>query len=162
MWNNKQICLNKIWNLFVYVLHPMTENQTKCTFSTDLQFYVTELDHGLDGNAPHNFVLINGKIQDYHFFMENFDQRNWTKKYEWLNGVNSSYLSNREFQNHNETTIIINTSSAKLKMQFSGSPEIYNRTSHLSNSKSKSLLILGNTKQRIYNIFNHSSTFIII
>ena len=148
----------------------MTDNQTKCTFSTDFQFYITELDHKLDGNAPHNFVLINGKIQNYHFFMEQEHQRNWTKQYEWLNGITSSYLTNQEFQNQefqknfnkNETTIIINTSSAKLKIQFSGSPEIYNRKSHLSNSKNTSLLILGNSQQRIYNIFNHSSTFIFI
>ena len=145
----------------------MTDNQTKCTFSTDFQFYITELDHKLDGNAPHNFVLINGKIQNYHFFMEQEHQRNWTKQYEWLNGITSSYLTNQEFQNENETTIIINTSSAKLKIQFSGSPEIFNRKSHLSNSKITSLLIfenkiIGNSIQRIYNIFNHSGTFILI
>jgi len=140
----------------------MTENQTKCTFSTYFQFYITELDHGLDGNAPHNFILINGKKQNYHLFMENFDQRNWTKQYEWLNVTNSNYLSNREFQNQHATTIIINTSSAKLKIKFSGSPEIYNCKSDLSNSKNTSLLILGNAQQQIYNIFNHSSKNICI
>ena len=143
----------------------MTENQTKCTFSTDLQFYITELDHGLDGNAPHNFILINGKKQNYYFFMEHFDERNWTKQYEWLNVTNSNYLSNRQFQNQNETTIIINTSSAKLKVQFSGSPEIYNRESLLSNFEIRnfrSLLILGNAQQGIYNIFNYSSTYTIV
>jgi len=121
-----------------------------------MPFYITELDLGLDGNGPHNFILINGTIQKYHLSMEPFAQRNWTKQYQWLNGTNSNYLSNRHFQKNKETTFVINTSTAKLKIQFSSSPEITNVRGPFSSSKIVSFLLLGATQQSIYNIPNHS------
>ena len=100
--------------------------------------------------------------------MEHGNQRNWTKQYKWLNETNSNYLDNRDFQKSKETTFIINTSSAKLKIQFSSSPELNN---HPTLSERVSLLILKNTvlpttyktttanTTVIYNIFNNSGNF---
>ena len=120
----------------------MIESQTKCTFSTDLQFYITG-DLGVDGNAPHNFILINGIPLEGN------------KLFYWYS----------EFQNATETTVIINTSTAKLKIQLSGSPDLLQDLVHIttnssSNYQHTSLVILQNYQQAIYNIFNHSSKHI--
>ena len=101
-----------------------------CTFTTKFDYYISKYDRGIDGNSPNNIVLINGFITEYQFKMDLSEkERNWTKSFEWINstklGIEYSKLEtitkNRKFDQNNETTIIIFTTTTNLKMEFRSS-----------------------------------------
>ena len=84
------------------------------------------MDFGEDLEQPHNFVTINAEIPDYHMMLEYIRQPDYALQYEWINGsalgLNQTwfdyFLSKREFQEVSTTTVIINSSTAKLRMEF--------------------------------------------
>jgi len=131
----------------------MIEKETRCTFTTDQQFYITG-EFGGDGNAPHNFVLVNGIKIEGTLIYRNLYRGIYISQSKRYN----SFYWNSEFQNQMETTVIINISTAELKIQFSGPPDITKNGS--PNYEHTSLLILQNNQQTIYNTFNHSSKHI--
>ena len=90
-----------------------------------MSHYITEFEIGTDLEQPHNFVKINGKSPILRIPIEHFQQPNYTKLYEWIDlsdfGLNETFfdsvLTKREFE-ANVTTVIINSSTAKLRMEF--------------------------------------------
>ena len=91
-----------------------------------MSYYITEFDIGPDLQQPHNFVKINGMSPILHLPMEYGQQPNYSRLYHWINatelGLNESFfdfvLTKREFQNVSTTTVIINSSTAKLTIEF--------------------------------------------
>ena len=99
----------------------------KCTFTTNLDYYITEYDHGIDGHSPNNIVLINGVTPEYKFKMDSSkNDRNWTKSFQWINstklGLKDSTFEeitkSRKWNQSNKTTIIIFTTTTNLKLEF--------------------------------------------
>ena len=94
--------------------------------SLNMSYYITEFDIGADLQQPHNFVKINGISPILHLPMEYGKQPNYRKLYQWINatelGLDESHfdsaLTMRQFQNASTTTVIINSSSAKLTVEF--------------------------------------------
>ena len=43
--------------------------KSKCTFTTNWDYFISEYDRGIDGNLPNNIVLINGIIPEYHYYL---------------------------------------------------------------------------------------------
>ena len=91
-----------------------------------MSYYITEFNIGADSQQPHNFVKINDAFPILHMPLKYPQQPNYTKLYEWINpsefGLNKSVfdsvLTKRKFQEANSTTVIINSSTAKLQIQF--------------------------------------------
>ena len=91
-----------------------------------MSHYITQFDDGADLKQPHNFVLINGKPLILHSALEFLDQPNYRQQYRWINASAlgfsesnfDSALTKREFQNASATTVIINSSTARLRMEF--------------------------------------------
>ena len=100
--------------------------KTKCTFTTNLDYYISEYDRGIDANSPNNIVLINGIIPEYHNYLSFGSPQKWTKSFQWINstklGIANSKLEkiteNGKLVQGNKTTIIIFTTSTKLKLEF--------------------------------------------
>ena len=104
-----------------------SNGKTKCTFTTNLDYYISEYDRGIDGNSPNNIVLINGIIPGYKFKMDSWkNERNWTKSFEWINstklGIEHSPFDKiakyRKWRQRNKTTFIIFTTTTNLKIEF--------------------------------------------
>jgi len=110
-----------------------------------MSYYITQFDIGANLEQPHNFVKINGMSPTLHLSMEYHQQPNYTKLYEWINlsnfSRNESFLAKREFQ-ANATSVIINSSTAKLKMEFMKN-ELFVDTDDAKQQLKQSLLILG-------------------
>ena len=94
-----------------------------CTFTTNLDYYISEYDQGIEGKSPNNIVLINGVIPEYKFKMDSWENdRNWTKSFEWINvtelGIeNSKFEKNtasRKWHQGNKNTVIICTTTTNI------------------------------------------------
>jgi len=101
--------------------------KSKCTFTTNMDYYISEYDRGIDGNSPNNIALINGVIPEYKFKLDSWkNDQNWTKSFEWINstklGIPNSKLEkiteNRKCYQSNKTTVIIFTTTTNLKLEF--------------------------------------------
>lgn len=98
----------------------------KCTLFLNMSYYVSQFDIGTDLQQPHNFVKINGMFPLLHMPQEYHKQPNYKKIYQWINptklGSSESYFDSvfieRKFQNGSATIVIINVSTAQLKMEF--------------------------------------------
>ena len=131
---NEQICKN--YQTELDCLKEKTDfsalveinGKTKCTFTTNLDYYISEYDRGIDANSPNNIVLINGIIPEYHNYLSFGSPQKWTKSFQWINstklGIANSKLEkiteNGKLVQGNKTTIIIFTTSTKLKLEFNG------------------------------------------
>ena len=75
---------------------------------------------------PHNFVLINGEPPVFNLPLEYQQQPNYKTQYQWINAAElgfsesffDSVLTKRQFQNASATTVIINSSTATLRLEF--------------------------------------------
>ena len=91
-----------------------------------MTYYISQFDIGADFDQPHNFVLINGEPPVSYFPLEYHQQPNYKIQYQWINSSElgfiesffDSVLTERQFQNVSASTVIINSSSAKLRMEF--------------------------------------------
>ena len=91
-----------------------------------MSYYIAEFDIGTDLEQPHNFVKINGMSPIFHIPMEYGQQPNYRRLYQWINatelGLTERFfdfvLTKREFQNVSTTTVIINSSTVKLTIEF--------------------------------------------
>ena len=126
-----------------------------------MSYYITEFDIGTDLEQPHNFVKINGKSPIFHFPMKYIQQPNYTERYQWINlsdfGLNEScfdsVLTKREFE-ANVTTVIINSSTAKLKMEFVKNDLLVETNDAKRQELKWSLLILDKDASKPIQIYN--------
>ena len=127
-----------------------------------MSYYITEFDIGADFPQPHNFVKINGTSPIFELPMEYHKQPNYTQLYQWikpfdldLNESSFDYaFTNREFQNASETTVIINTSTGKLSMEFIRN-DLFVKSENSKRKRLKpSLLILELDPKKTNRIFN--------
>jgi len=115
-----------------------------------MSYYIGQFDDGADLQQPHNFVLINGEHPVFNLPLEYHDQPNYNLQYQWLNssqfGLPKTFfdpvLTQREFQNASGTTVIINSSTAKLRMEFAKNDLSIKTDNANSTKQSKTLLIL--------------------
>ena len=127
-----------------------------------MPYYITEFDIGTDLQQPHNFVKINGMSPMFHSPMKYRQQPNNTYLYEWINmtdfGLNKtlfdSVLTKRNFQNANATTIIINSSTAKLRMEFVKKNLFVKSDNSKRQQFKQSLLILDQNATKPIHMFN--------
>ena len=121
-----------------------------------MSYYITEFDIGADLEQPHNFVKINGMSPFLHLSMEYHQQPNYTDLYEWINASDfnlfDSVLTKGEFQ-ANATTVIINSSTAKLKMEFM-KKDLFVETDDAKDQLKQSLLMLGPEATQPVHLFN--------
>ena len=126
-----------------------------------MSHYITEFEIGTDLEQPHNFVKINGKSPILRIPIEHFQQPNYTKLYEWIDlsdfGLNETFfdsvLTKREFQ-ANATTAIINSSTAKLRMEFMKNDLFVETDIAKQQQFEPSLLILDQDATKPIHIFN--------
>jgi len=127
-----------------------------------MSYYITEFDIGTDLEQPHNFVKINGTSSILHVPMEYLQQPNYTNLYQWINlsdfGLNETFfdsvLTKREFKIASTTTVIINSSTAKLKMDFMKN-DLFVETDNAKRQQLKqSVLIMDNEPGTPVQIFN--------
>ena len=125
-----------------------------------MSYYITEFDFGTDLEQPHNFVKINGTSPILHVPLEYVHQPNYSQLYQWIKltdfGLNEnifdSVLTNREFKP--ASTVIINSSTAKLKMEFMKN-DLFVETDNAKQQKLKpSLLILDNDANKPVQLLN--------
>ena len=91
-----------------------------------MSHYISQFDNGADSEQPHNFVLINGEHPVFHSALEYHEQPDYKIQFQWINaselGFSESFfdsvLTKQQFQNGSGTTVIINASTAKLRMEF--------------------------------------------
>ena len=91
-----------------------------------MSYYISQFDNGADSQQPHNFVLINGEHPVLHSALKYHEQPDYKQQYQWINasefGLEESFFDSvftkRQFQNASATTVIINSSTAKLRMEF--------------------------------------------
>ena len=116
-----------------------------------MSYYISQFDDGTDLQQPHNFVLINGEQPVFNLPLQYHEQPNYKLQYQWLNsskfGLPKSFfdpvLSQREFANASDTTVIINSSTAKLRMELTKNDLSLKTDNANSTKQSKtSLLIL--------------------
>ena len=128
-----------------------------------MSHYISQFDVGEDFQQPHNFVLINGERPVFNFLLEYYEQPNYKMQYQWMNasqfGLGESFfdsiLTKRDFQNATETTVIINSSTAKLRMEFMKKDLSMNTGSANSRQPLKtSLLILDPFSEKPVRFFN--------
>ena len=90
-----------------------------------MSHYISQFDNGADSQQPHNFVLINGEHPVLHSALKYHKQPDYKQQYQWINaselGFSESFfdsvVTKRQFQN-GSATVIINSSTAKLRMEF--------------------------------------------
>ena len=129
-----------------------------CTISVDMDNYIEELDYGTDLQQSHNFITINQESGMDNFLMKFIKQSNYTMLYQWMEpskfGLDKSFFASnlknvREFQNTSKTTVIINASTAKLKIEFVKNNLLDEITINSTQQLSNSLLILGSRPERM-------------
>ena len=126
-----------------------------------MSFCITEFDIGTDLEQPHNFFKINGMSPTFHLSLEYYQRSNYTKLYEWVNssdfGLNESWfdsvLTERDFHN-NATNVIINSSTAKLKIEFMKNVLLVEPDNAKQQKLKRSLLILDRHAIKPIQIFN--------
>ena len=84
------------------------------------------------------------------------------RQYRWLNDPYrvKNFTNDRAFKGNKETTLIINSSSSKFRIEFSKTPLHQWRENNKTDSSNSSLLILSSNETIIYNIFSQSSTLV--
>ena len=121
---------------------------------------------------PHNFVLINGEPPVFNLPLEYQQQPNYKTQYQWINAAElgfsesffDSVLTKRQFQNVSATTVIINSSTAKLRMEFMKNNLLMDTDSVNPEKQLKtSLLILDSSSEskpvQLFNLKNGSGKF---
>ena len=91
-----------------------------------------------------------------------YPKQDWVRQYRWLNDPYrvKNFTNDRAFKGNKETTIIINSSSSKFRIEFSKTPLHQWRENNKTDSSNSSLLILSSNETIIYNIFSQSSTLV--
>ena len=122
-------------------------------------FYISSFDEGDDGTQPHNFIMANGEILTYHYPMDYWEKTNLSEQYAWINttyfGLPDDFLTDnltenfhRSLRNPQDGVIIINTSSAKFKIELlspNGTDEPTARPDY------SGILILGRNGPALFN-----------
>ena len=133
-----------------------TDGNVQCTLESLRNYYVIELDYGVDKEQPHNFVLFNNAPADPKHNLPLWDDRNTTQNYAWLNltalGLNEAFvvevLSARQVQMSNDTTLILSTQSARMKIQFLQKTERFGERKTIFENSTSILLLYDSSSSQ--------------
>ena len=99
-----------------------TTSSAKCAISLPAYYYISAYDVGEEGLQPHNFITIGGNFTKLHSYSLIGDN-DFQKQFSWLDALNITFNQLSGYQNSTRSNpsdhqLVINASSAKLKIMF--------------------------------------------
>ena len=104
-------------------------------------YYISELDFMEDDIQPHNFIMVNGAYLADHYKTEFADRRDLTAQFKWIDVTifsnenevtriaTDNFFDSEVFRERNMieagSVIVINTSTAKFKIELMANSWVY-------------------------------------